>query len=162
MTSYKSTIDVYRDGVWREVSTIDLVPGDTVKVRCGILPCDMVLVHGSAVCDESGLTGESMPVGKSVLMKQNKIYSPLANKSSTLFGGTIALQTGTQEGADKEDSIAVVIATGIRANKGQLISNILHPTPMTFKYDEELPLVQRTLLIPSSLSIVQCRWFLCF
>ena len=116
-----------------------------------VLPCDMVLVHGSAVCDESGLTGESMPVGKSVLLKNDKEYSPQHHKSSTLFGkanprgtfledsvlasgGTIVLQAGSQEGSEKDDSVAVVTATGINANKGQLISNILHPTPMTFKY----------------------------
>ena len=53
---------VLRDGVVRQVNALELVPGDIVKVETGPVPCDLLLLRGAAVCDESTLTGESMPV----------------------------------------------------------------------------------------------------
>ena len=45
-----------------------LVPGDVIKVPEGIvLPCDLVLLTGSAIVNESILTGESIPVMKQSL-----------------------------------------------------------------------------------------------
>eukprot|EP00658_Telonema_sp_P-2_P012704 TRINITY_DN14834_c0_g1_i2.p1 TRINITY_DN14834_c0_g1~~TRINITY_DN14834_c0_g1_i2.p1 ORF type:complete len:1308 (+),score=380.72 TRINITY_DN14834_c0_g1_i2:208-4131(+) len=161
MTKHHIPVQVLRNKAWTEIDSFELVPGDTVRVRSGeIAPCDMVLIHGSAVCDESGLTGESMPVGKTVLLKNDKVYSVSANKSSTLFGGTTILQAGSEEEAgDDALPIAVVTATGINANKGQLISTILHPTPMTFKYDEELPLVVSMLLVYAAVCFILSIYF---
>eukprot|EP00435_Cladocopium_sp_Y103_P064497 s93_g26.t1 len=56
------TAQVLRDGVLSEIDANELVPGDIVKVQNGPVPCDLVLLRGAAVCDESTLTGESMPV----------------------------------------------------------------------------------------------------
>ena len=49
-------------------------PGDIVKLRNGAneawdIPADMVLIRGNVVCNESGLTGEPMPVNKKALPK---------------------------------------------------------------------------------------------
>ena len=51
-----------------EVVAVDsLVPGDIVVVRPGeLLPVDGLVAEGTSSIDESSLTGESMPVGKSV------------------------------------------------------------------------------------------------
>ena len=155
MTEFHVDVRVNRNGEWKTVDSIDLVPGDVVRVKGDqVAPCDMALVVGSAVCDESGLTGESMPVGKSVLAKDNsKNYNVGANKSSTIFGGTKVLLDSSA--ADEEaQPIAVVTATGINADKGQLISQILHPTPMSFKYDEELPLVVAMLLVYAAVCFI--------
>lgn len=53
---------------WSEISSQDLVPGDVVVVpeNC-LMPCDMVLLTGSAIVNESMLTGEAMPVLKHAL-----------------------------------------------------------------------------------------------
>lgn len=42
--------------------------------------------------------------------------------------------------------LAVVVATGIQTGKGQLISHILYPQKILFRYDEELPLVALVLI----------------
>lgn len=51
-----------------ELTIIDsqnLVPGDVIKVpERLVLPCDLVLLTGSAIVNESILTGESIPVMK--------------------------------------------------------------------------------------------------
>jgi Ca2+-transporting ATPase len=60
---------VLRDAAWREVPSIDLVPGDLVTVAAGSsFPADGLLVAGESLqADESTLTGEAFPVGKVVL-----------------------------------------------------------------------------------------------
>jgi len=53
------------------------VPGDVVKVPADVLlPCDFVLLSGSAIINEAILTGESIPVIKtSLLNTDNDVYS---------------------------------------------------------------------------------------
>ena len=60
---------VLRDAVWREIRSIDLVPGDLVTVTPGSpFPADGLIVAGDSLqADESALTGEAFPVGKAVL-----------------------------------------------------------------------------------------------
>ncbi len=60
-----------------------LVVGDVVLVRPGErIPLDGLVVEGESTVDESSLTGESMPVGKSL--------------NSTVFAGTINNQGGLE------------------------------------------------------------------
>jgi len=50
----------------REIPVEDLQPGMTVRVVAGgQIPVDMTITRGSSECDESNLTGESVPVPKS-------------------------------------------------------------------------------------------------
>ncbi|WP_326554460.1 cation-translocating P-type ATPase [Micromonospora sp. NBC_01813] len=55
---------VLRGGVDQVVPAAELVPGDRVKITAGdVVPADLVLVDSSRLqCDESTLTGESVPV----------------------------------------------------------------------------------------------------
>ncbi|HSD58820.1 MAG TPA: HAD-IC family P-type ATPase, partial [Methanotrichaceae archaeon] len=57
---------VLRDGKWADIPSRDLVPGDVVRVRIGvIIPADIKLIEGDYLeADESALTGESLPVEK--------------------------------------------------------------------------------------------------
>ncbi len=65
---------VLRKGTWEDVTEECLVPGDVVSLVSGNastekdcrwrIPADMLLLCGHAVCDESVLSGESMPVPK--------------------------------------------------------------------------------------------------
>jgi H+-transporting ATPase len=57
---------VLRDGKWIEVDARELVPGDVVRVRLGVIvPADIKLFEGDyLLTDESALTGESLPVEK--------------------------------------------------------------------------------------------------
>ena len=54
---------VLRDGIWQEIPAHELVPGDIVHIRLGdIVPADAILGDGKyLLCDESALTGESLP-----------------------------------------------------------------------------------------------------
>lgn len=64
-----STARTLRDGSWTDLPASELVPGDLVALRPGgYFPADGLLVAGSDLqCDESSLTGESLPVPKKAL-----------------------------------------------------------------------------------------------
>ena len=57
---------VLRDGSWATTAARQLVPGDLIRVRLGdVVPADAKLTKGDfLLLDESGLTGESLPVEK--------------------------------------------------------------------------------------------------
>lgn len=63
----RHTAVVVRDGRPATVDVTTLVPGDVVQLRLGdTVPADLRLVPVSGLeCDESVLTGESLPVGES-------------------------------------------------------------------------------------------------
>ncbi len=71
-----STALLIIDGEEKEVSTETLKYGDKVAVKSGMtIPVDGVIISGNCSADESMLTGESMPVEKTV--------------DSEIYGGTI-------------------------------------------------------------------------
>jgi H+-transporting ATPase len=60
---------VKRNNKWKIIPSRELVPGDIVRLRLGdIIPADVQLIDGDYLeCDESALTGESLPVEKHIL-----------------------------------------------------------------------------------------------
>jgi H+-transporting ATPase len=89
---------VLRDGKWTDLEARDLVPGDMVRVRLGVIvPADLKLIEGDyLLVDESALTGESMPVEKHI--------------SDVGYSGSIARQ-GEMNG--------LVVATGMTTYFGR-------------------------------------------
>lgn len=74
--------------------------------------------------NESGLTGESMPVQKLALPNaaDTEYDSHGSGTRNTLFAGTTVLQAGATV---DEKVIALVTGTGINTSKGDLVSSIL-------------------------------------
>ncbi len=62
------TARVRRDGTWTTLPAADLVPGDIVALRIGnVIPADIKLLSGDYLsADEAALTGESLPVDKTL------------------------------------------------------------------------------------------------
>lgn len=92
-------ISVYRNRKWRSIYTSELVPGDIVSIGRSqddnSVPCDLILLRGSCIVDESMLTGESVPVMKEALEtvtdKRNFNIDTDGNLHM-LYGGTKILQ----------------------------------------------------------------------
>jgi P-type E1-E2 ATPase len=79
-------MDVLRGRDVLKVSSIELVPGDLVFIRKSIkLPFDGVLLGGSVLMNESALTGESVPIVKKAIDRQQFIQLNTIDKSSLLF-----------------------------------------------------------------------------
>ena len=73
------TARVLRDGKEEEIPVEQVRVGDRVVVRPGqSIPVDGVIVQGHSAVDESALTGESLPVDKSV---GDKVAAACVNKS---------------------------------------------------------------------------------
>ncbi len=121
--------DVIRDGATIRIDAADLVPGDVVTLEAGDrVPADVrILAATQLACDESALTGESVPVAKRV--DADAADAPLAERTAVAFLGTVVTR-GHGRG--------VVTATGGETAFGQ----VAHLTASV--QDETTPL-QRTL-----------------
>ncbi|XP_053516146.1 polyamine-transporting ATPase 13A2 isoform X8 [Artibeus jamaicensis] len=115
------------------VDSSELVPGDCLVLpkEGGLMPCDAVLVAGECMVNESALTGESVPVLKTALPEGPVPYCPETHRRHTLFCGTLVLQARAFIGPH---ILAVVTRTGFCTAKGGLVSSILHPRPISFKF----------------------------
>ncbi|XP_063273631.1 polyamine-transporting ATPase 13A2 isoform X3 [Prinia subflava] len=119
------------------VSSAELVPGDCIRLPAAgaLLPCDAALLTGECMVNESLLTGESVPVMKTPLpaggQAAGAAYCPEEHRRHTLFCGTQVIQAKAYVGGEV---LAVVTRTGFCTAKGDLISSILYPKPVTFKF----------------------------
>uniref|UniRef100_A0A8C1IA76 ATPase cation transporting 13A2 n=1 Tax=Cyprinus carpio TaxID=7962 RepID=A0A8C1IA76_CYPCA len=117
------------------VSSEELVPGDCIVIPAEglLLPCDAALLAGECMVNESMLTGESIPVMKTPLSVSEATYSPESQRRHTLFCGTQLIQA-KGGGSAGNGAIAVVTHTGFFTAKGDLISSILYPQPLDFRF----------------------------
>lgn len=71
MANYSCDVNVMRSGDENMLATINssnLVPGDVIEIpENTAMPCDLILLTGSCIVNESMLTGESIPVIKNSL-----------------------------------------------------------------------------------------------
>ncbi|HEY7101439.1 MAG TPA: magnesium-translocating P-type ATPase [Mycobacteriales bacterium] len=100
-----------RSGLSAPVNATDLVPGDVVELRLGdIVPADLRLVAADGLeCDESVLTGESLPVPKDPAPVPPD--SPIAELANCALMGTV-VHSGAGRG--------VVVATGPTSELGRI------------------------------------------
>ena len=137
---YTSSVHTLRSSKWSLISSADLVVGDIVEVTTGIVPCDVSLLDGGCVVNESMLTGESIPVVKGNLQwpVHRQSDAPLSlghDQRSTLFSATKVLQL--KPSAPNGKVLGIVVRTGFATTKGSLILSILYPKPSTFKFVEQ-------------------------
>ena len=118
MAAKPYTLRAYRKGAWVELLTTDLLPGDLISlppkrtaiaaaaaaapnpkappavVTTDVVPCDCVLLRGTAVVNEASLTGESVPQMKDRLSISSeasgakRLAPHAADRVHTLFAGT--------------------------------------------------------------------------
>jgi Mg2+-importing ATPase len=113
---------VLRGGTTKEVDVTALVPGDVVHLSLGaIIPADIRLLStNNLLCDESILTGESLPAAKDVTPVAPG--AALGDLTSCAFMGTV-IQSGNCTG--------VVVATGGRAEFGRIALGLGERQPQT-------------------------------
>jgi len=110
---------VIRDGQRRSVPATELVPGDIALIEEGdTIPADARLIESAALqTAEAALTGESLPVSKSVDTIATE--AGLGDRKNMIFSGTAATYGHGR---------AVVTATGMQTQMG-LIAGMLKQAP---------------------------------
>eukprot|EP01017_Pseudomicrothorax_dubius_P041257 TRINITY_DN6576_c0_g1_i4.p1 TRINITY_DN6576_c0_g1~~TRINITY_DN6576_c0_g1_i4.p1 ORF type:complete len:1003 (+),score=223.32 TRINITY_DN6576_c0_g1_i4:478-3486(+) len=115
-----------------EISSRDLVPGDLFLVaENDLVPCDAVLVEGTAVMNEAMLTGESVPVFKNPLPPTREPFDLDDDRAFLLLCGTKCLQARS---VGTSPALAIALRTGFDTAKGRLVRGILYPRENPFKF----------------------------
>jgi cation-transporting ATPase 13A1 len=147
-------IMVYRMRKWIRINSDELLPGDICSVgrNFGLtdnassspnnnqptfsLPCDMLLLRGQCIVNESMLTGESVPVIKEPIENRNDMNDTFDiqadGKLHVLYGGTVIVQHTSPPKHDSrikaQDNgcIAYVLRTGFNTSQGRLLRTIMY------------------------------------
>jgi len=131
--SYK--IKVRRKKKWIDVETADLLPGDCIslkynseEVNKAIVPCDCLLVEGSAVVNEATLTGESVPQMKESIhpsQKDQQLDIEGKHNINSLFSGTKLVSISNVDGSTPDGGAkCFVLRTGFASSQGKLMRMI--------------------------------------
>lgn len=130
---------VIRDGKEREIDAEEIVPGDIMRLAQGDrVPADARVVYASDFqVEESILTGESLPVEKSIESVPEE--APITDQSSMIFAGTLVTQGVCT---------AIVCRTSTRTELGKIASLI------AASQDEKTPLQKAISTFSVYLSIV--------
>lgn len=107
---------VIREGKEQVIDAVGIVPGDIIKLEAGdFIPADARLIKSASLkCEESALTGESVPAEKDYndVVAEN---APLGDRVNMIFSGcSVTYGTAT----------AVVTSTGMNTEIGK-IANLL-------------------------------------
>jgi magnesium-transporting ATPase (P-type) len=129
---------VLRDGGRHRVPVADLVTGDLVLLASGDkVPADLRLsVVRNLRIDEAALTGESVPVEKSV--SPAPADAPIGDRPSMAFGGTLVTY-GTATG--------LIVATGARTELGRISALIQEATLLETPLTRALATIGRSIAI---------------
>jgi Ca2+-transporting ATPase len=128
----RPTAEIVRDGTLREIGADEVVPGDILALKPGVYvaaDARLLAVRHLSV-DESTLTGESMPVMKTVTPLSGD-HIPIGERTNTVYMGTLV--TGGQ-------GLAVVVSSGRFTEIGKIQTMVgearAPETPMSRQLDK--------------------------
>lgn len=155
MQNSPSSRYVFRQKKWIKLDDIDLLPGDIISLKHSnianknnlnildnnekvLCPCDILLLHGTSLVDESTLTGESIPQIKEPYEKscyENIFNIDQISKVHILSCGTTLLNSciTKQQNSFKNipnppdnGAIGLCLRTGFSTSKGRLLKTIMY------------------------------------
>jgi len=130
---------VLRDGKVRSIASRDIVPGDVVLLDAGaIVPADMRLMESAQMrVDEAALTGESVPVEKSIGNICDSDIS-IGDRINMVYKGTVVTY-GRGAG--------LVVGTGMQTELGKIASMLQDEDEVRTPLQRRLTVFGRNLAI---------------
>ena len=147
---------VRRDGAWKTIPAVELVPGDVVKLSLGaVVAADVHLTEGEVLLDQSMLTGESVPIeaGASVqtyagaLVRRGEAVAEVtATGVRTKFGRTAELVRTAHVVSSQQKAVLRVVRNLAGFNGVVIVLLVMYAWFLKMPLDEIIPLVLTAVL----------------
>ncbi|KAB7669230.1 calcium-translocating P-type ATPase, SERCA-type [Bacillus sp. B1-b2] len=132
-------VNVLRNGEWVNILSKELVPGDVIKFSSGDrIGADVRIIESRSLeVEESALTGESVPVSKTVSAIKNNNLA-LGDMENMGFMGTMV---------SRGSGIGVVIGTGMKTAMGQIADLLQNADSVTTPLQRRLEQLGKILIV---------------
>ena len=150
------TVPVRRDGAWKNLPSVELVPGDLIKLSLGgVVAADVTLVEGSILLDQSMLTGESVPVEAGpgletyagALVRRGEATARVtATGARTKFGRTAELVRTAHVESTQQKTVVRVVRNLALFNGAVIASLVVYAHLRGMPLGEIIPLVLTAVL----------------
>jgi H+-transporting ATPase len=147
---------VRRDGAWKIIPAVELVPGDVVKLSLGaVVAADVRLVGGEILLDQSMLTGESVPIeagagvqtyAGALVRRGEAVAQVTATGARTKFGRTAEL-VRTAHVVSSQQKAVLRVVRNLAAFNGVVIAMLVtYSCLLAMPLAEIIPLVLTAVL----------------
>jgi H+-transporting ATPase len=147
---------VRRDGVWKIVPAIGLVPGDIVKLSLGaVVATDVRIVEGSVLLDQSMLTRESIPIeggpglqtyAGALVRRGEAVAEVTATGTRTKFGRTAELVRTAHVTSSEQKAVLRVVRNLALFNSVVIVVLVAYAYRLAMPLAEIIPLVLTAIL----------------
>ena len=147
---------VRRDGAWKTIPAVELVPGDVVKLSLGaVVAADVHLTAGEVLLDQSMLTGESVPIeagagvqtyAGALVRRGEAVAEVTATGARTKFGRTAELVRTAHVVSSQQKAVLRVVRNLAAFNGVVIVLLVAYAWFLKMPLDEIIPLVLTAVL----------------
>ncbi len=147
---------VRRDGAWKTIPAVELVPGDVVKLSLGaVVSADVHLTGGEVLLDQSMLTGESVPIeagagvqtyAGALVRRGEAVAEVTATGVRTKFGRTAELVRTAHVVSSQQKAVLRVVRNLAAFNGVVIVLLVTYAWLLKMPLDEIIPLVLTAVL----------------
>jgi len=147
---------VRRDGAWKTIQAVELVPGDVVKLSLGaVVAADVRLTGGEVLLDQSMLTGESVPTeagagvqtyAGALVRRGEAVAEVTATGARTKFGRTAELVRTAHVVSSQQKTVLRVVRNLAVFNGIVIVLLVAYAWFLKMPLDEIIPLVLTAVL----------------
>src|ERR1700683_1635419 len=147
---------VRRDGAWKTIPAVQLVPGDVVKLSLGaVVAADGRLTGGEVLLDQSMLTGESVPIeagagvqtyAGALVRRGEAVAEVTATRGRAKFGRTAELVRTAHVVSTQQKAVLRVVRNLAGFNGFVIALLVAYASILKMPLDEIIPLVLTAVL----------------